>query len=71
MTAHSNLQDAIAAIKDGAYDYVEKPVQPERLAKIVQKAIETQEMKNFSKEQLNFLKKEWKVEKAARLDVLL
>ena len=44
MTAHSNLQDAIAAIKDGAYDYVEKPVQPERLAKIVQKAIETQEM---------------------------
>ena len=27
MTAHGNLQDAITAIKDGAYDYIEKPVQ--------------------------------------------
>jgi len=44
MTAHSNLQDAVKAIRDGAYDYVEKPVQPEKLAHIVKKAIETQEM---------------------------
>jgi two-component system, NtrC family, response regulator AtoC len=44
MTAHSNLQDAITAIKCGAYDYLEKPVQPERLAAIVTKAVETQEM---------------------------
>ena len=44
MTAHSNLQDAVAAIRSGAYDYVEKPVQPEKLATIVKKAIETQEM---------------------------
>ncbi len=44
MTAHSNLQDAVSAIRDGAYDYVEKPVQPEKLAQIVKKAIETQEM---------------------------
>ena len=44
MTAHSNLQDAVRAIRDGAYDYVEKPVQPEKLGQIVKKAIETQEM---------------------------
>jgi len=44
MTAHSNLQDAVTAIKGGAYDYVEKPVQPEKLALIVKKALETQEM---------------------------
>jgi two-component system response regulator AtoC len=44
MTAHSNLQDAVTAIKHGAYDYVEKPVQPEKLANIVKKALETQEM---------------------------
>lgn len=44
MTAHSNLQDAITAIRDGAYDYVEKPVQPDKLAQIVQKALDTQEM---------------------------
>ena len=39
MTAHSNLQDAVTAIRDGAYDYVEKPVQPDKLAQIVKKAI--------------------------------
>ncbi len=44
MTAHSNLQDAITAIKCGAYDYIEKPVQPEKLVTIVKKALETQEM---------------------------
>ncbi|MGE0526430.1 MAG: sigma-54-dependent transcriptional regulator [Bdellovibrionales bacterium] len=44
MTAHSNLQDAVTAIKNGAYDYVEKPVQPEKLAQIVKKALDTQEM---------------------------
>jgi DNA-binding NtrC family response regulator len=40
MTAHSNLQDAVQAIKEGAYDYLEKPVQGEKLARIVQKALE-------------------------------
>ncbi len=44
MTAHANLQDAVEAIKCGAYDYVEKPVQPDKLAQIVKKAIDTQEM---------------------------
>ncbi|MBX7232687.1 MAG: sigma-54 dependent transcriptional regulator [Bdellovibrionales bacterium] len=44
MTAHSNLQDAVTAIKCGAYDYIEKPIQPEKLVEIVKKAIETQEM---------------------------
>lgn len=44
MTAHSNLQDAVEAIRSGAYDYVEKPVQPAKLTHIVTKAIQTQEM---------------------------
>lgn len=44
MTAHSNLQDAIGAIKDGAYDYIEKPVNPRRLAEIVRKSLEAREM---------------------------
>lgn len=44
MTAHSNLNDAITAIKDGAYDYVEKPVSPEKLAAIVRKSIEAHDM---------------------------
>lgn len=44
MTAHSNLNDAVIAIKEGAYDYVEKPVSPEKLHAIVKKSIEAKEM---------------------------
>jgi DNA-binding NtrC family response regulator len=44
MTAHSNLQDAVAAIKEGAYDYLEKPVQPDKLIDIVTRANEAREM---------------------------
>lgn len=44
MTAHSNLNDAVIAIKDGAYDYVEKPVSPEKLTAIVRKSIEAHDM---------------------------
>lgn len=44
MTAHSNLNDAVIAIKEGAYDYVEKPVSPEKLTDIVRKSIEAHEM---------------------------
>jgi DNA-binding NtrC family response regulator len=44
MTAHSNLADAVSAIKEGAYDYIEKPVNPERLAEIVKKSLEAREL---------------------------
>lgn len=44
MTAHSNLQDAVAAIREGAYDYIEKPVQAPKLTQIVRKALEAREM---------------------------
>lgn len=44
MTAHSNLQDAITAIKYGAFDYTEKPIDPSKLTALVKKAIETKEM---------------------------
>lgn len=44
MTAHSNLTDAVLAIKEGAYDYVEKPVQPQLLAEIVRKCLDAREL---------------------------
>ena len=44
ITAHSNLQDAVQSIKDGAYDYIEKPLQPDQVVKIVNKAIETRDL---------------------------
>lgn len=44
MTAHSNYQDAIVAIREGAYDYIEKPVSRERLSEIVNKSLEAREL---------------------------
>ena len=44
MTAHANIQDAIQAVKEGAYDYIEKPVQPEKLIEVVTRATEAREM---------------------------
>jgi two-component system response regulator AtoC len=44
MTAHSNVQDAILAVKEGAYDYLEKPVEPGKLVQIITRAVEAREM---------------------------
>lgn len=44
MTAHSNLHDAVLAIKEGAYDYVEKPVNPQLLTEIVRKSLEARDL---------------------------
>jgi len=44
LTAHSNLNDAVIAIKDGAYDYIEKPLQNQKLIEIVKKSIEARKL---------------------------
>ena len=44
MTAHSNFQDAVSAIKSGAFDYTEKPIDSEKLVNLVKKAVDTREM---------------------------
>jgi len=44
MTAHSNLHDAVLAIKEGAYDYIEKPVAPNTLELIVRKSLEARDL---------------------------
>lgn len=44
MTAHSNLNDAVLAIKEGAYDYLEKPVDADRLREIVRKSLEARDL---------------------------
>lgn len=38
ITAHGSIQDAISAIKDGAFDYLEKPVKADALMALVEKA---------------------------------
>lgn len=41
MSGHGTVETAVAAIKLGAYDFIEKPFQTERLLLIVQRAIES------------------------------
>jgi DNA-binding NtrC family response regulator len=43
LTAQGTVESAVEAIKDGAYDYLSKPVDPQRLKILLQKAVERQE----------------------------
>ncbi len=40
MTAHATVDTAVRALKDGAYDYIVKPFDPEQLSRLVRKAAE-------------------------------
>lgn len=42
MTAYGSVESAVAAMKEGAYDYLPKPIDMKRLRVLVQKAIEFQ-----------------------------
>lgn len=44
LTAYSNVKDAVAAIKYGAYDYLEKPVDGDRIFALIDAALEANEM---------------------------
>jgi DNA-binding NtrC family response regulator len=44
ITAHSNVRDAIEAIKQGAYDYLEKPINRTKLMEIYKKSQEAKEL---------------------------
>jgi DNA-binding NtrC family response regulator len=43
LTAQGTIDSAVEAIKEGAYDYLSKPVDPQRLQILLQKAVERQE----------------------------
>jgi DNA-binding NtrC family response regulator len=42
LTAQGTVESAVEAIKDGAYDFLSKPVDPQRLRILLQKALERQ-----------------------------
>lgn len=44
MTAYANLDDAVRAVKEGAYNYVAKPIKAEELVEMVDKAIKAYSM---------------------------
>jgi DNA-binding NtrC family response regulator len=45
ITAYASVNSAIAAIKDGAYDYVTKPIDPDDLANLVSRALEQKNLR--------------------------
>ena len=44
MTGHGSIEDAVAAMKDGAMDFLEKPVDPEHLRLLVARALDRHRM---------------------------
>ncbi len=50
ITAHGSIQSAITAMKNGAYDYVQKPFEPEEIKIVISRAVETQKLReNYSR----------------------
>lgn len=45
MSGHGTIETAVAAIKDGAYDFIEKPFQADRMLLVVERAIEQARLK--------------------------
>ncbi|MCI0483974.1 MAG: sigma-54 dependent transcriptional regulator, partial [candidate division NC10 bacterium] len=45
ITGYSSVESAVEAMKEGAYDYLTKPVDPEVLVRIIHKAVERQDLR--------------------------
>ena len=50
ISGHGNIETAVAAIKRGAYDFIEKPFNADRLVMITERALETLRLKRELKE---------------------
>lgn len=50
ISGHSTIETAVAAIKKGAYDFIEKPFKSERLLLVVERAIESSSLKRENDE---------------------
>ncbi len=50
ISGHGNIETAVAAIKLGAYDFIEKPFKSDRLLLIVERAIEAARLKRENEE---------------------
>ncbi len=46
ITAYASVQTAVQALKEGAYDYITKPFDPEQLSRVVEKALSQKKLKD-------------------------
>src|SRR3978361_1473186 len=49
ISGHGNIETAVAAIKRGAYDFIEKPFKADRLVLVADRALETSRLKREAK----------------------
>src|ERR1700756_2455212 len=50
ISGHGNIETAVAAIKRGAYDFIEKPFKADRLVLVTERALETSRLKREVKQ---------------------
>jgi DNA-binding NtrC family response regulator len=50
MTAYATVQDAVEAMKQGAYDYLQKPFEPDEALLVVQRAVERKRLRGQARE---------------------
>ena len=50
ITAYASVDTAVEALKEGAFDYVTKPIDPDDLSRLVARAVEQRMLKQENKE---------------------
>ncbi len=62
LTGHGTIENAVEAMRNGAYDYLTKPLNIDKLSLIVNRALENSSLKRQYRELLNQLKKKFSFE---------
>jgi DNA-binding NtrC family response regulator len=65
MTAYSSVESAVAAMKDGAYDYIQKPIDHDELTFVIEKALETRRLR----ERLSYFQRK-EIQQAAHGEII-
>lgn len=65
VTAYSSVQSAVAAMKAGAYDYIQKPVDHDELGFVIEKALETHRLR----ERLSYFQRK-EIQQAAHGEII-